>query len=187
MGGRVGAVSVGRETRGGPGEVVEGLAFTAAATAGSALVGWLAVRGALPVFDGAGFVGALPGWSEAALGAWMAAVSLVSLALPATLAVWGREAAVRRALLAYVVVLVVQIPVEMTLSGVFFPDIVVLTGMVFTGYRLWQLRRARRRFVPAEVPFPRGRAAVRCSLSLGLAFWSANLVFVALPRRVGFG
>jgi hypothetical protein len=177
--------------RGGTGEVARGLVFAGAATAGIALVGWLAVRGALPGFDGDGFVGTLPGWGEAALGAWMAAVVLVSLGLPlVTLAVWGRLAVVRRALLACVVVLVVQISVEMVFSGVFFPDIVVLTGIVFTGYRLRQLDAARRRFVPVEVPSALGRAAVRLSLSLGIAFWSANLVFlvfVALPRVVRFG
>ena len=182
------ARSVGQEVQGGTGEVARGLLFAGAATAGTALVGWLAVRGALPVFDGAGFVGTLPGWGEAALGAWMAAVALV---LPlVTLAVWGRRVAVRRALLAYVVVLVVQISVEMVFSGVFFPDIVVLTGIVFTGYRLRQLDAARRRFVPVEVPSALGRVAVRLSLSLGLAFWSANLAFlvlVALPRVVRFG
>ena len=189
MGGRVGVVSVGREARGCPGGVVEGLAFAAAATAGSALVGWLAARGALPVFGGAGFGGTLPGWGEAALGVWMAAVALVSLGLPAvTLAAWGREAAVRRALLAYMVVLVVQISVEMVFSGVFFTDIVVLTGVVFTGYRLRQLGGACRRFAAASGPSALGRAAVRCCLALGLVFWSANLVFlvfVALPRVVG--
>ena len=120
----------------------------------------------------------------------MAAVALVSLALPAiTLLVWGRRAAVRRALLAYVVVLVVQISVEMVFSGV-FPGIVVLTGIVFTGYRLRQLCAARRRFVPVEVQSAFGRAAVRLCLSLGHVFWSANLaflVFVALPRVVRFG
>ena len=83
-----------------------------------------------------------------------------------------------------------QIAVEMVFSGVFFPDIVVLTGLVFTGYRLRQLDAARRRFVPVEGLSALGRAAVRLSLSLGLAFWSANLtflVFVALPRVVRFG
>ena len=94
------ARSVGQAVRGGTGGMVGGLVFAAAATAGTALVGWLAVRGSLPVFDGAGFVGTLPGWGEAALGAWMAAVALVSLGLPlVTLVVWGRLAAVRRALL----------------------------------------------------------------------------------------
>ena len=185
MGRGVGAGSFGWKVR----EVAGGLAFAGATAAGAALVGWLAALGVLPVSDGAGFVGTLSGWGGAALGAWMAAVALVSLGLPAaTLAVWGREAAVRRALLAYVVVLVVQISVEMVYSGVFFPDIVVLTGIVFTGYRLMQLYGARQRFFLAEAPSPRGGAAVRCCLSLGLVFWSANLVFlvfVALPRVVG--
>ena len=190
MGGRVEAGSGGREIWGGRGDVLGGLVFAAAATAGIALVGWLALLGVLPVFDGAGFVGTLSGWGGSAVGAWMAAVAVVSLGLPAaTLAVWGREAVVRRALLAYVVVLVVQVSVEMAFSGVFFHDIVVLTGIAFTGYRLRQLRGARRRFFPAEVPSALGRAAVRGCLSLGLVFWSANLVFlvfVALPRAVGF-
>jgi hypothetical protein len=66
---------------------------------------------------------------------------------------------------------------------------VVLTGIAFTGYRLRQLRRARRRFFQAQGPSALGRAAVRCCLSLGLVFWSANLAFlmyVALPRVVWF-
>ncbi len=136
MAGRVEAGSGGREIWGGPGDVLGGLVFAAAATAGIALVRWLALRGVLPVSDGAGFVGTLSGWSGSALGAWMAAVALVSLGLPAiTLAVWGWQVAVRRALLAYVVVLVVQISVEMIFSGVFFPDIVVLTGMAFKTWK----------------------------------------------------
>ena len=92
--------------------------------------------------------------------------------------------------MAYEVVLVVQISVEMVFSGVFSPDIVVLTGMVFTGNRLRQLYAARRRFVSVEVPSALGRAAVRLCLSLGLVLWSANLaflVFVALPRVIRLG
>ena len=97
LGGRCGA----RYRGGDRGLVFAGLVFAGAATAGTALVGWLAVRGSLPVFDGAGFVGTLPGCGGTALGAWMAAVVLVSLELPlATLAVWGRRAAVGWALLA---------------------------------------------------------------------------------------
>ena len=76
--------------RDGIGEMAGGLVFSAAAAAGIAMVGWLAVRGGLPVFDGTSFIGTLPGWGGAALGAWMVAVALVSLRLPvATLVVWG--------------------------------------------------------------------------------------------------
>ena len=52
MGGGGLARSVGQSVRGGTGGMVGGLVFAAAATAGTALVGWLAVRGALPVFEG---------------------------------------------------------------------------------------------------------------------------------------
>ena len=164
--------------------------FAAAAASAMAAVGWMGVRGGLPMLDGPSFTGTLSERGVAALGAWMAAAALVSLALPAlTLVIWGRHAGVRRALLAYVFVLAVQIPVEMLFSGVFFPNIVVLTGMVFTGYRLRQLARARRSFASAEGPSRLGRGTVRCCLWLGLVFWSANLaflVFVALPRAVQF-
>jgi hypothetical protein len=191
VGGRGGARSVEEEIRGDAGGMVGGLVFAAAAAGGIAAVGWLAVRGFVPTFDGAGFVSTLSGRGAAALGAWMAAAALVSLVLPATtLAVWGRQTAVRSALLAYVVVLGVQIAVEVVFSGVFFPDIVILTGIVFTGYRLRQLYGARLRFALAEGPSAVGRAAVRLCLSLGLAFWSANLAFlllVALPRAGWFG
>jgi len=84
----------------------------------------------------------------------------------------------------------VRVSVEMVFSGVFFPDIVILTGIVFTGQRLWQLHGACRRFALAGGPSTPGRAAVRLCLSLGLAFWSANLAFlvlVALPRAGWFG
>jgi len=101
LGGRCGPVPRGGRGLVFAGFVFAGLVFAGAATAGTALVGWLAVRGSLPVFDGAGFVGTLPGWGETALGTWMAAVVPVSLELPlATLAVWGRRAAVGWALLA---------------------------------------------------------------------------------------
>ena len=184
MGGRIGVGS-------GAAGLIGGLLFSALATGGIALVGLLAVRGHLPTFESGSFVGTVSGWGGVALGVWMATAALVSLGLPAaTLLVWGREAAVRAALLAYVAVLCIQVGVEMVFSGVFFADIVVLTGIVFTGYRLGQLRAARRLFAGAEGPSRLGRVAVSLCLSLGLAFWSANLLFlvlVALPRAVGFG
>ena len=179
--------SAGREVRGGTGEVIGGLVFAAAATAGIALVGWPAggtagVRRDRFRRDASGV-----GWGGArgldgGRGAGVAGIAGNNAP--------GVGAAVRRALLAYEVVLVVQISVEMVFSGVFSPDIVVLTGMVFTGYRLRQLYAARRRFVSVEVQSALGRAAVRLCLSLGLVFWSANLaflVFVALPRVIRLG
>jgi hypothetical protein len=122
------------------------------------------------------------------VGAWMAAAALVSLALPVVaLAIWGRHKGVREALLPYVFVLAVQISVEIFFARIFFPNIVVLTGITFTLYRLGQLARARRAFAATGGPGAYGRAIVGSLLSLGVVFWSANLVFlvlVALPRAL---
>ncbi len=118
----------------------------------------------------------------------MVLIAAVSLVLPvAALAGFGRCGAVRRALLPYVLVLVVQILVEMSLSAAFVPNIVVLTGVVFTGYRIWRLFGARRDFAAAPPPSRSARVSVGAMLSLGLVLWAANLAFlllVALPRVV---
>jgi hypothetical protein len=93
-------------------------------------------------------------------------------------------------LAAYVVVLGVQIAVEVVFSGVFFPDIVTPTGIVFTGYRLRQLYGARMRFALAEVPSSGGRAAVRLCLSLGSRPGRPTWLSCSswrFPARVGSG
>ena len=130
----------------------------------------------------------LPGWGRVALGAWMLAILCVSVLGPlAALAVWGRYREVRRVLLPYVLVLLAQISVEVALPGAVPPNVVVLTGIAFTGYRLLQLWSCRRFFRAAEGPGGLGNAVVGGLLSAGLAFWTANglfLLLVALPGVV---
>ena len=163
------------------------LAFVAVATVALALVGWSS-GGAFPVLRETPVAEALPAWGRAALGVWMGLLAVVSLVLPAlALIAWGRHAAVRRALLPYALVLAAQILVEVTFSSVFVPNVVVLTGLVFTAYRLWQLWTTRRFFSGVEDPAGPGRSSVRALLSLGLVCWTANLLFllsVALPLAV---
>ena len=184
-----GGVGSGRVAVSGP---VVDASFAVGATAVLSLVGWSFV--ALEPF-GVGLqetpvARALPGWGATALGVWMGSVGAVALVLPAlVLAVWGRHASVRLALLPYALVLGFQILVEMVFAGLFAPNMVVLVGLVFTGYRLRQLLAARGVFAGAEGPSGTGRKVVGGVLSLGLVFWSANLIFlvcVALPRAVQF-
>lgn len=169
------------------GPAFDGL-FVVFGTAALALVGLLVVNGGLlgvgladtPVAE------RLPGWGVTALGIWMGTVGVVALILPAlALVVWGRYTSVRLALLPYVLLLGVQILVEIVFASVFVPNMVVLVGLVYTGYRLRQLLAAREAFVATSSPTGYGRVVVGGVLSLGLIFWSANLVFllfVALPR-----
>ena len=166
---------------------VVNVAFVVAATVALALVGWSSGT-ALPVLRETPVAEALPAWGRAALGVWMGVLAVVSLALPLlALIIWGRHASVRRALLPYALVLAAQILIEATFSSVFVPNLVVLTGLFFTAYRLWQLWTTRRFFSGVESPTGPGRSFVGGLLSLGLVCWAANLSFlllVALPLAV---
>ncbi len=71
----------------------------------------------------------------------------------------------------------------------FVPNIVVLTGLAFTSYRLWQLGYARKQFAAAREPTELARDAVRGLLSVGVSLWTGNLIFllfIALPRVIEF-
>jgi hypothetical protein len=167
-------------------------AFVVASTVALAGVGALQAAGGLPwVVPGdesvlTGFYDSLPGWAQLAFGAWQAGAVLLGLVLPAAvIARWGRRGAggvaVRAALAPYALVLLWQVVLEATLARVFFPSIVVLTGVVYTAHRLRQLQRSRRVFAasPAEQAFPaRAGNAVRALLVAGTVFWSLNLAFL---------
>ncbi len=121
-------------------------------------------------------------------GVWMIAIAVVALLLPLlALAFYGRYSSVRLALLPYVLVLIAQILTEVLFMRMFVSNIVVVTGLVYTSYRLWQLWSSRKYFRAMERPTGFGRGAVGALLSLGLIFWAANLLFlslIALPRVV---
>ena len=151
------------------------------------LAGWL-FGGAFPVLEGKLLAQTLPGWGRVALGAWMAVIFVAAVLAPAgALVIWWRRAGVRQALLPYLLVLIAQISAEATFSRVLAPNVVVLIGVVFSGYRLWQLWSARRFFSGVGGPAGTGTIAVHGLLSVGLILWAANLVFlllVALPSVV---
>src|SRR3712207_520731 len=96
--------------------VVGNVSFVIVAMATTAIMGWLVESGALPILDRTPFVLGLPGWGGTLFATWMAIVAVGALVLPTVaLVIWGRYASVRRALLAYVLVLVSQILIEIVL------------------------------------------------------------------------
>ena len=110
---------------------------------------------------------------------WMRlAVVLAVLAPAATLARWGADPAVRRALLPYLGVLLVQVGTEATLPRLLPSWTVLLTGTLYTGFRLWQLRTARADLASA-LPATHGRRAARALVTAGLGFWALNLAVLA--------
>jgi hypothetical protein len=156
--------------------------FVVAATVSLAMLAWYLAAGGLPwlmplstqeLFQRA------PRWVGPAFKLWMTTAAILTLALPfLALIAWGRHRSVRQALLPYALVLVAQIATESALSRRGVPRAVVVTGLLYTSYRLWQLVRARAAF--AAVPAPTGfaRRAVGFLLLAGLVFWSANLLIL---------
>ena len=172
--------------------------FLVASTLLLAGLGWAVGAGALPwvlpgesadLFDE--FYGSLSAWGQAAWVTYMGTATLLGLVLPAAaLLAWGRrDGAVRGALAPYAVVLLWQVLVEVAFARAFFPNVVIFTGLIYTAYRIWQLRRARQAFPATRGPAGFGRRATRGLLVAGLVFWSANLVFlltVMVPRVTEF-
>lgn len=135
-------------------------------------VSWLS-QGERPLQD------LFPAWGRAAFALWMLLAVLLGLVLPSVaLAVWRRDRAVRAALLPYVLLLMVQVPTELVAAEIFFPNIFAVVGLLYTSYRLWQLRRSERVLASAEGPGTTGRRAARALVLSGLAFWMLNLTFL---------
>lgn len=167
-------------------------AFVMGATGSLTLIGWSNTRVGLlgiRLGEGPSIYEVLPPMGRWALLLWMGAAALVGLALPAlALALWGRQGAVRRALLPYVGILLVQLLTEWWFTREFGWHMGPLVGLIYTAYRIAQLGNARRAFAGGENLGP-GQRAVQGLLGLASIFWSANLVLlvmVVLSRVVSF-
>ena len=147
------------------------LAATALTTAGG-LAGAAAGAGVVDLGTALGPTG------SSVLPLWMALAVVVAVVLPAGVLIrWGRDPVVRRALAPYLGVLLVQVATEATLPRLLPSWTVLVTGALYTGFRLWQLGTARRDLAGARVDVGTraGRRAAAAVLAVGLAFWAGNL------------
>jgi hypothetical protein len=137
--------------------------------------------GSVGVAAGAGAVdlgAALGTTGSSVLSLWMALAVVIAVVLPAgVLLRWGRDPVVRRALLPYTAVLLVQVGSEATLPRLLPSWTVLVSGGLYTGFRLWQLGVARRDLAGAraDTATRAGRRAAAAVLAAGLAFWAGNL------------
>ena len=153
-------------------------AFILAATAVTAAAGMAGAASGAGAVDLAAALGPL---NDSVLPVWMALAALIAVVLPSgVLLRWGRDPMVRRALLPYLGVLLVQVPTEAALPRLLPSWTVLVIGGLYTGFRLWQLRVARRDLTgaPADAGTRVGRRAAAAVLAAGLAYWAGNLAFL---------
>jgi hypothetical protein len=156
--------------------------FVIAATLLLTLFAWYLEAGGLPWLMPLSMEALLrlaPLWVGPAFRGWFTTAALLTLLLPLlALVAWGRNASVRWALLPYMLLLVVQIATEKVLARLFTIKAAAFIGLVYTGYRVWQLVRTRAAFAAAPAPSGLARHGVNLILRAGLIFWSANLLLL---------
>lgn len=104
---------------------------------------------------------------------------LVGLLLPGiAFLVWIRQKELREFLGFYLLVLIIQIVTEQVLSSVLFPSIVVVTGSIYTAFRVWQLWQGQQLMTTTAQPDTRIRTIIGSLLWLLLLFWSSNLIML---------
>jgi hypothetical protein len=90
--------------------------------------------------------------------------------------VWWRYLDPRKILGFYLVFLIVQIAVEMIVSRVLFPSLVVMNGTIYTAFRIWQLWQGQQ-LAKAEVQINNYHSTIFSGLLwLLLLFGSSNLI-----------
>ena len=107
---------------------------------------------------------------------WLKIVVVLGLLLPGVaFFVWWRYPEPRKIMGFYLVVLIVQIVAESILSRVLFPSLVVITGTIYTIFRIWQLWQGQQ-LVMAAAQTNNQNLIFSSLLWLLLLFWSSNLI-----------
>ena len=149
------------------------LSFVALATLLILLIGWLTISGALPVK----LVINYSDWASRFIQFWIVAAISIGLILPGiAFLVWIRHPEPRLILGLYLLVLIIQIATEHVLSSVLFPSIVVITGSIYTAFRLWQLWQGQQLMIRVAQTGTHSRTIMRGLLWILLLFWSSNLL-----------
>ena len=116
-------------------------------------------------------------WQANFIQIWIKIAAFIGLLLPIiAFLVWGRYLDRQKVLEFYVVVLIVQIAVEMIVSRVLFPSLVVMSGTIYTAFRIWQLWQGQQ-LMKAEAQINNYHSTSFSGLLwLLLLFWSSNLI-----------
>ena len=144
------------------------------------LVGWLSGSGLLPIHP-------LIKYSDANLKfikVWIQLAVTIGLILP-TVAwlVWFKYSESRIIFGFYLLLLVTQIATEQIVSSVWLPSLVVVTGTLYTLFRVWQLWQGLQQMKTSPPQSARSATSKKPQQKLAsgilwllLLFWSGNLI-----------
>lgn len=108
---------------------------------------------------------------------WIKIAVVIGVLLPGVaFFVWWRYPEPRKVMGFYLVVLIIQIVAESILSRVLFPSLVVVTGTVYTVFRIWQLWQGQQIVMAAAQTNNHNSIIFSSLLWLLLLFWSSNLI-----------
>jgi hypothetical protein len=108
---------------------------------------------------------------------WLKIAVFLGLLLPGVaFFVWRRYPEPKKILGFYLVVLIIQIAAESIFSRVLFPSLVVITGTIYTVFRLWQLWQGQQLVNSGVQTNNHNPIIFRSLLWLLLLFWSSNLI-----------
>ena len=108
---------------------------------------------------------------------WIKIAVFLGVLLPGVaFLVWHDYPEPRKIMGFYLVVLIVQIAAESILSRVFFPSLVVITGTIYTVFRIWQLWQGQQLVMAAAQTNNHNSMIFSSLLWLLLLFWSSNLI-----------
>lgn len=147
------------------------LAFVVLATLIMMLVGWLISNGLLPIRQTIEH-------SETGLKfiqVWIQLAIAIGLVLPTIAFIaWFKRPEVRKIFGFYLLLIVIQIATEQIVSEVWLSSLVVVTGTLYTTFRVWQLWQSLQliRTTQKQLQY----RLVSSVLWLLLLFWSSNLI-----------
>ncbi len=110
---------------------------------------------------------------------WIKIALFIGVLLPGVaFLVWHDYPEPRKIMGFYLVVLIVQIVAESILSRVLFPSLVVITGTIYTVFRICQLWQGQQLVMAATQINNHNSIIFSSLLWLLLLFWSSNLIII---------
>jgi hypothetical protein len=153
------------------------ISFLSLATLLILAIGWLTIRGVLPIELAIDYSNA----EAQFIRVWVVIAIFVGILLPGiAFFIWLGHPTPRRILGFYLLVLITQIVTEQVLSEVLFSSIVVTIGTIYTAFRLWQLWQGQKLLATATQTVVPYQKLLEVLLWLILLFWLSNLVMLLM-------